>query len=73
MVIELRCVSLNLIAFIFKSCRFVPSRGIGVFGERYVQCGESWLFHQTHGVYIIIKNYFMMSILKRFLRINKNI
>jgi hypothetical protein len=30
MVIELRCVSLNLIAFIFKSCGCVPSKGIGV-------------------------------------------
>jgi hypothetical protein len=46
MVIELRCVSLNLIAFVFKDCAF---------GERYVRCGESWIFHQTHGVFIIIK------------------
>ncbi len=73
MVIESRCISLNLIAFVFKGCGCIPSRRIGVVGERYVQCGESWLFHQTHGVFIIIKSYIMVTILKRFLRINKNI
>ncbi len=45
MVVELRCVSLNLIAFVFKYYECVPSRGIGVKGERYVQCGEGLLFH----------------------------
>jgi hypothetical protein len=32
MVVELRCVVLNLVAFIFKS-ECVPSRGIGVVGD----------------------------------------
>ncbi len=37
-------------------------------------CGrEGWLFHLTHGVFILIKSYVFMTILKRFLRINKNI
>ncbi len=44
MVVESRCVILDLIALIFKGwC--VSSRGIGVVGDRYVQCGESWVYH----------------------------
>jgi hypothetical protein len=45
MVIESRYVILNLIAFVFKGCGCVPSRGFGVVGEQYVQCEEAWLFH----------------------------
>jgi hypothetical protein len=73
MVIKLRCISLNFIAIVFKSYGCIPSRGIRVVGERYFKCGKSWCFHQTYGVLIIIKSYFMIAIIKRFLHINKNI
>ncbi len=72
MIIKVRCVNLNLIAVVFTSYRCVPSRGIRAVGKRYFQCGKSWLLHQTHGVFIIFKSYFMMAITKRFLHINKN-
>ncbi len=48
MVIESRCVILNLITFIFISCGCIPSRGIGVLGERYVQCEEGLLPLNSH-------------------------
>ncbi len=72
MIIKLRCVSLDLIAIVFKSYGCVPSRGVRIVGERYFRCGKSWLFHQTHSVFIITKSYFMMAVTKRFLHINKN-
>ncbi len=73
MVIESKRVSFNLIAFVFKGCECIPSRGIGVVGERYVLCWEGWVFHQTHCVFFIPKSYFTITIHKRFLRVNKNI
>jgi hypothetical protein len=57
-------ICLDFIAIIFKSYGCIPSRGIRVVGERYFQCGKSWIFHQTHGVFIMIKSYFMMALLK---------
>ncbi len=71
MVIKSRCIS-HLIAIVFRSYGCIPSRGIRVVGQRNFQCGKSWIFHQTHSVFIIIKSYFMMTIAKRFLCINKN-
>jgi hypothetical protein len=44
-VIESRCVILNLMAFVFKGCGCTLSRGIGVFGDPYVQCTEGLVFH----------------------------
>jgi hypothetical protein len=64
MIIKSRCVSLNLIAIVFKGYGCIHSRGIRVVRERYFRCGMSWLFHLTHGLFIIIKSYFMMTITK---------
>ncbi len=44
MVIELRCIILDLVAFIFKSCGWVPSKVIGVVGDWHAWSGEGLPF-----------------------------